>query len=184
MISQFTQETEADITLATLGIKEKNVYSVGRLDKDSEGLLLLTNNTRFKTKIINPDNNIVKTYWAQVEGEISELAMTQLMNGINIKVDGKVYKTKKAEIIKIPSPPHLPDRTPPIRYRESIPTTWVEIKICEGKNRQVRKMCAAVGFPVLRLIRVGIGGFKLHFPIDFSIKEICDKAIQSAFLNI
>lgn len=143
----------------TLGdyIKLPNFYAAGRLDYDSEGLVLLTNDGTLQHRIANPSQKMPKTYWVQVEGEISSEALIQLQQGVTLK-DGKT-RPAKAKIIDSPS---LPPREPPVRVRQSIPTSWVELTITEGKNRQVRRMTAAVGFPTLRLVRIAIGNWRLQ----------------------
>jgi 23S rRNA pseudouridine2457 synthase len=161
-LSQFSGE-DTDLLLGQLGDFPKDVYPVGRLDKDSEGLLLLTNDNQLKTKLLNPENYHQKTYWAQLEGDITTDAIDLLANGsITIKHNQRDYKVKQAICKKI-HPTELPERFPPIRFRANIPTSWIELTLYEGKNRQVRKMTSAVGFPTLRLIRVGIGSLKVDF---------------------
>ena len=156
MLSQFTREGE-HATLADLGFDfPKDVYPVGRLDADSEGLLLLTNDNLLKTKLLEPRNKHKRTYYVQVEGNITEEACVAMRAGVKISINGKSYLTLPAEAFPIEIP-ILPERNPPIRVRKSIPDSWVSITLREGKNRQVRKMTAAVNFPTLRLVRWAIG---------------------------
>lgn len=156
MLSQFTKEGEHQ-TLADLDYNfPKDIYPVGRLDADSEGLLLLTNDNRLKTQLLDPKRKHLRTYWVQVEGEITDEACAKLSSGVQISVNGKKYNTLPAKARKIDLPT-LPERNPPIRFRANIPTSWIEISLHEGKNRQVRKMTASVGFPTLRLVRHRIG---------------------------
>jgi len=157
VLSQFTKEIPEHITLQDFLDLPSDVYPVGRLDKDSEGLLLLTNDNQFKNKLLDPKNKSPKTYQAQVEGDISEDAINALRNGVSIKLKKGPYTTQPCHAEKIEKP-DIPKRNPPVRYRASIPTSWIEITISEGKNRQIRKMCAKVGFPCLRLIRSKIKG--------------------------
>ncbi|RYZ16169.1 MAG: pseudouridine synthase [Chitinophagaceae bacterium] len=157
-LSQFTPEAPGDQTLGDLGFSfPDDVYPVGRLDKDSEGLLLLTNDNKLKTRYLDPKSKTPKTYWAQVEGVISDEAITALRGGITINEKGKTYRTLPALARRLDEEPELPPRNPPVRYRKEIPTSWVELTLVEGKNRQVRRMTAAVGFPTLRLVRAAIG---------------------------
>lgn len=158
MLSQFTKEGEHQ-TLADLDYNfPKDIYPVGRLDADSEGLLLLTNDNRLKTQLLDPKRKHLRTYWVQVEGEITDEACAKLSSGVQISVNGKKYNTLPAKARKIDLPT-LPERNPPIRFRANIPTSWIEISLHEGKNRQVRKMTASVGFPTLRLVRHRIGQY-------------------------
>lgn len=133
-------------------IETPKFYPAGRLDQDSEGLLLLTNDGKLQARIAEPKFKLPKTYWSQVEGDISQHAIDQLKRGVDLK-DGK---TKPARVNKLDDM-SLPARQPPIRQRKNIPTSWIELTIQEGKNRQVRRMTAAVGFPTLRLYRTQIG---------------------------
>lgn len=133
-----------------------DVYPAGRLDFESEGLLLLTDDGRLQNQIASPQKKMPKTYWVQVEGEISEKALQLLREGVELK-DGK---TRPAEVAAM-DPPDLWPRNPPVRHREAIPTSWIQLSITEGKNRQVRRMTAAVGFPTLRLVRYRIGDWTL-----------------------
>jgi 23S rRNA pseudouridine2457 synthase len=162
ILSQFTRDHPGQLTLADITEVPKDVYPVGRLDKDSEGLLLLTNDKNVNHALLHPVNRHEKSYWAQVEGMVTDEALIKLQGGVDIKHKGKVYTTLPCHAIRINEPPRLWERIPPIRYRKNIPTSWVKIKLHEGKNRQVRKMMAAVGFPVLRLIRAAIEG--IHTP--------------------
>lgn len=162
MLSQFTGEAN-DSLLGDLYNFPKDVYPVGRLDKDSEGLLLLTNDNRFKTQLLDPLNKVAKTYLVQVDGEISADTIQLLSLGkITIKHNGKEHRVLPARCKKIAPPENLPERIVPVRFRKNIPTSWIELTITEGKNRQIRKMTAAAGFPTLRLIRIGIGKFRLN----------------------
>ena len=154
VISQF-REHEKHTSLSEY-IKEKNFYPAGRLDHDSEGLLILTDEGKIQHCLSHPKHKQPKTYWVQVDGDITEEALEQLRNGVVLK-DGK---TLPAKAIKIEEPGLWP-RNPPVRYRAAIPTSWCEITITEGKNRQIRRMTAAVGFPTLRLIRISIGEFTI-----------------------
>ena len=155
VLSQFTDSSGRN-TLADY-ITIKNVYAAGRLDRDSEGLLLLTDDGKLQNKIAHPRGKLAKHYWVQVEGEVKDHAVQQLKAGVQLK-DGT---TAPAEVRFIDEPANLWLRTPPIRVRKSIPTQWLEIIIREGKNRQIRRMTAAVGNPTLRLIRFRIGDWNL-----------------------
>lgn len=160
MLSQFSREGE-HATLADLDFDfPKDVYPVGRLDADSEGLLLLTNDNYLKTKLLEPRNKHKRTYYVQVEGEISREAADQMAAGVKISINGKGYVTLPAAVVPMEEP-LLPERNPPIRFRKNIPTSWVSVTLHEGKNRQVRRMTAAVGFPTLRLARWAIGKISL-----------------------
>jgi 23S rRNA pseudouridine2457 synthase len=151
VLSQFTSEGSDKKNLAEY-IDIPNVYAAGRLDYDSEGLLALTDDGYLQHRIADPKHKSEKTYWVQVEGIPSEAEIQMLRNGVNLK-DG-ITKPAKARIIEEPD---IWERNPPIRQRASIPTSWIEITICEGRNRQVRRMTAAINHPTLRLIRAKIG---------------------------
>jgi 23S rRNA pseudouridine2457 synthase len=159
VLSQFTPDHPGQRTLSEF-VLPKNVYALGRLDRDSEGLLLLSDEPGLNTKLLDPKNAHPRTYWAQLEGEVTESALQQLRAGVVI--EGR--KTLPAEAKQIH--PDVPPRDPLIRERKNIPTSWIELALREGRNRQVRKMTASVGFPTLRLIRVTIGQF--HIPSNLA----------------
>jgi 23S rRNA pseudouridine2457 synthase len=138
-------------------ISVKDVYAAGRLDYDSEGLVILTDDGKLQNLISDPKHKLVKTYWVQVEGIPKDKSLNKLRKGVLLK-DGK---TKPAEA-KLMKEPQIWERVPPIRERKNIPTSWIELKITEGKNRQVRRMTAAVGYPTLRLIRYSIGEWNIN----------------------
>ena len=152
VLSQFTSQA-GKRTLKDFFPVPADCYPVGRLDFDSEGLLILTNDAALNHRLLDPRFAHEREYWVQVEGDFSATALRQLQTGVTITVDGKPYRTRPCAVGIFPGPPSVPDRHPPIRYRARIPTTWIRMVLREGKNRQVRKMTAAVGFPTLRLMR-------------------------------
>ena len=171
VLSQFTENNSAEKLSLTLAkyIDLPNFYPAGRLDKDSEGLLLLTNDGQLQHQIANPAMKMPKSYWVQVEGKINRKAIQQLQSGIKLK-DG-LSKPALADII---SEPDIWPRVPPIRERKNIPTSWINLTIHEGRNRQVRRMTAATGFPTLRLIRHQIGEWRLDdlLPGDYRLLKV------------
>ncbi len=158
VLCQFSPDRDNKGETATLAdfISIPGIYPAGRLDKDSEGLLLLTDNGSLQHRISHPKKKMEKTYWVQVEGEPTTDAIQQLCKGVQLK-DGMTRPAKIQHIAE----PGLWSRTPPVRYRVNIPTSWLEIRLREGRNRQVRRMTAAVGCPTLRLIRYAIGPWTL-----------------------
>ncbi len=153
-LCQFTGEP-GDTTLSDF-IDIPGIYAAGRLDKDSEGLLVLTDDGQLQHRITDPKHKQEKVYWVQVEGLPDESALSQLATGVKLK-DG-VTRPAKVRLIE---EPEIWERTPPVRFRKNIPTQWIELKIKEGKNRQVRRMTAAVGHPTLRLVRMAVGRWQL-----------------------
>ena len=187
MLSQFSKEGDHK-TLANLNYSfPKDVYPVGRLDADSEGLLLLTNDKQLNHLLLDPQFKHHRSYLVQVEGIFSEEAKIKLEKGVSIAVDGKKYQTLPCSIALLPlsfgEGTGVGLRNPPIRFRKNIPTTWIELTLQEGKNRQVRKMTAAVGFPTLRLVRVSIEKLNIGSMKPGEVKEISGKEI-SALLRI
>jgi 23S rRNA pseudouridine2457 synthase len=156
VLSQFTPEGR------WRGLKDfidlPGVYVAGRLDADSEGLLLLTSDGKLQARISDPRHKMEKTYWVQVEGEPDDAALQRLRQGVVLN-DGP---TRPARARRMDAPAGLWERDPPVRFRQSIPTRWIELVIAEGRNRQVRRMTAAVGYPTLRLIRAAIGPYSLE----------------------
>jgi 23S rRNA pseudouridine2457 synthase len=165
VLSQFTDENGRS-TLSDF-INIKNVYPAGRLDRDSEGLILLTDDGQLQSHISDPKHKMEKIYWVQVEGMVDETALQQLQHGV--MVQGQMTKPAKARAI---SPPTLWERDPPIRQRQHIPTSWLEISIHEGRNRQVRRMTATVDLPTLRLVRIGIGPWALEDLLPGQWREV------------
>jgi 23S rRNA pseudouridine2457 synthase len=155
VLSQFS-DPQGRTTLADY-ISVPDVYAAGRLDRDSEGLLVLTNDNTLKNKLTDPEHKVSKTYWVQVEGRPNDHDLNPLRVGITLK-DGL---TRPARVSTMPEPENLWPRTPPIRVRAHIKDSWISLTISEGKNRQVRRMCAAIGFPVLRLIRYRVGSWTI-----------------------
>lgn len=159
VLSQFTDKGTAGSSRATLSdyIDLPDVYPAGRLDRDSEGLLLLTDDGRLQARIADPRFKLPKTYLVQVEGDVTEAALEQLRRGVSLN-DGM---TRPAQAERI-DPPALWPRDPPVRFRKSVPDCWLRLTISEGRNRQVRRMTAAVGHPTLRLVRWAVGDWTLE----------------------
>ena len=156
VLSQFTSDGSPNRTLAEFGLP-KGVYPIGRLDADSEGLLLLSDEGELNIEVLHPQHAHERVYWAQVEGEPQPEVFEKLARGVVVQE----RKTLPCRAWRLEPQPTVPPRKPPIRERKSIPTTWIGLELIEGKNRQVRRMTATVGHPTLRLMRVRIGGFEL-----------------------
>ena len=177
VLSQFTDEAGRK-TLADF-IKIKSIYPAGRLDYDSEGLLLLTDNGQLQSLISHPKYKLNKTYWAQVEGQINSNDCQKLINGVELK-DGPARAIKCKPIV----PPNLWDRIPPIRHRQTVADSWVELSIAEGRNRQVRRMTAAIGFPTLRLVRAQIGQLNIQDIGLGETKTLTGKTVADLFNQV
>jgi 23S rRNA pseudouridine2457 synthase len=177
-MSQFSAEGDKETLANFFSDIRKDVYPVGRLDYDSEGLLLLTNDKQLNHRLLNPLFVHARTYWAQVEGIPTPVAIKKLQQGTLINIDGKPYKTKPAKATWMEIAPDVPERNPPIRYRKDMPISWLSLTLTEGKNRQVRRMTASVDLPTLRLIRYSIGNITIDtmqpgtiIKVDERIKE-------------
>jgi 23S rRNA pseudouridine2457 synthase len=182
VLSQFTSEGGKPCLKDIIEV-EKDVYPVGRLDYDSEGLLLLTNDTSINHQLLHPSFEHKRTYWVQVDGAITEEAAGKLAKGVTINIDGKQYQTKPAKVNLLPDTIEVPDRNPPIRFRKSIPATWASIQLTEGKNRQVRKMFASVGFPVLRLIRAQLGTYTIDKMQPGDLLSLTEQEVKAGFFR-
>lgn len=175
VLTQFTDK-ENRPTLNALFKFPKDVYPIGRLDMDSEGLLILTNDKELTDYLLNPRNRHEREYYVQVEGVPSEEALEQLRKGVEIK-RGITLPAK----VKLIEDPHFPERVPPIRERKTIPTSWISLTLVEGKNRQVRKMTASVGLPTLRLIRVRIENILLDKLKNGEVRELMAGEIDNLY---
>ena len=160
VLSQFTPDGSPNRPLDGFGLPPR-VYALGRLDADSEGLLLLSDEPGLNSRLLDPENGHPRTYWAQVERIPAPDALAQLASGVTIQG----YRTRPCRVRLLDPQPSVPPRDPPIRFRKNVADCWLELELVEGKNRQVRRMTAAIGHPTLRLLRVRIGTFELgHLP--------------------
>lgn len=176
VLSQFSNEG------TNIGLGEifsnlpKDVYPVGRLDLDSEGLLILTNDKSLNHQLLNPKHNHKRTYWVEVDGVPAEEDLDLLRSGVQINVNGKPHHTKPAEVVVIA--PDVAERNPPVNYKKHPERTWLSITLTEGKNRQVRRMTAKVNHPTLRLIRVAIEDLQLHPLQPGGITQVSEKIMR------
>jgi 23S rRNA pseudouridine2457 synthase len=188
VLSQFTSEG-GKLTLKDYFAVPTDVYAVGRLDYDSEGLLLLTNDKQLNHRLLDPRFAHEREYWVQVEGDLKSeagngvSAIKQLEQGVMIAVDGKSYRTKPGRAMVFDEPPAVPERNPPIRYRKNVPDSWLKLVLTEGKNRQVRKMTAQVGFPTLRLIRYRIEQLTIEGLQPGDMQILTRSAVYSALFS-
>jgi 23S rRNA pseudouridine2457 synthase len=182
VLSQFSTEEQKQ-TLKNYFDVTKDVYPVGRLDYDSEGLLILTNDTSLNHRLLYPNFAHEREYYVQVDGNINLQALQQLQTGVDINIDGKNYRTKKCIGNLFEKAPDVPPRNPPIRFRKEIPAPWIQLILTEGKNRQVRKMTAKVGFPTLRLIRYRIENITLENMQPGDMIELSKQSIYQKLFN-
>ena len=177
VLSQFTPDGSPNRTLAEFNFP-KGVYPLGRLDADSEGLLLLSDEPGLNTRLLRPEQEHPRTYWAQVERIPSPESLKQLERGVTIQG----YKTRPCKGRILDPQPEVPPRDPPIRFRKNVPDVWIELELIEGKNRQVRRMTAAIGHPTLRLIHVRIGDLRLDSVPSGSWREVAPAERRHLFL--
>ncbi|EON79141.1 Ribosomal large subunit pseudouridine synthase E [Lunatimonas lonarensis] len=176
-----TQFSGGGSTLSELMDFPKDVYPVGRLDKDSEGLLLVTDDKKLNHFLLDPKYGHQRTYLVQVEGLINLEALQSLQSGVTITIDNKEYLTKRAKAKLLQSEPDLPPRVPPIRYRKHVPDCWISLTLTEGKNRQVRRMTAKVGYPTLRLVRWSIEGLTIE---GMNSGQVVEKSMEEVYLGL
>ncbi len=175
VVTRFSPGLPGQRTLAGLGLP-KDVYPIGRLDADSEGLLLLSDEKDLADRLLDPERGHPRTYWVQVEGVPNDAALARLAAGV--LVQGR--RTRPCRASRLPCAPAIPPRDPPIRFRKSVPDSWIEMELVEGRNRQVRRMTAAVGHPTLRLVRARIGRFALGALAPGTWREIADRERRAA----
>ena len=177
VLTKFT-DAENRPTLADY-VSIPEIYAAGRLDLDSEGLLLLTDSGSLSHRLTDPRFQHPRTYWAQVEHIPDEAALQRLRTGIELSEGGRLWRTRPAQVDLLADPPDLPERDVPIRVRQSIPTSWLQLTITEGRNRQVRRMTAAVGCPTLRLVRWAIGTITLAGLTPGTLLPLSDAEIEA-----
>ena len=170
VLSQFTPDGSPNRTLAEFEFP-KDVYPIGRLDADSEGLLLLSDEAALNERLLHPRHAHARKYWAQVERIPTPEALHQIERGLLLQE----YKTRPCRACILQPQPQVPPRDPPIRFRKNVPDVWIELELIEGKNRQVRRMTAAVGHPTLRLIRMAIGNFRAGDLLAGKWREVTGK---------
>ena len=176
VLSQFTSDSSTYRTLADFNFPQ-GVYPLGRLDADSEGLLLLSDENHINNALLHPNNAHKRTYWVQVEGAIQDSDLSSIRRG-TLSIQGRKLLPGNAEILTDLT---IEPRNPPIRVRKFIPDSWISLTLIEGKNRQVRKMTAAIGYPTLRLIRVAIGNFRPNYIHPGTWREITANELDSIF---
>ncbi|MEQ9468082.1 MAG: pseudouridine synthase [Ekhidna sp.] len=176
VLSQFTDEAGNPGLRSVFPDLPKDVYPVGRLDLDSEGLLILTNDKSLNNKLLNPKFQHSRTYWVEVDGETNAKALKELAGGVEININGKTHRTLPAHVRFIQ--PEMAERNPPVNYTKHPQRTWLEIKLTEGKNRQVRRMTAKVGYPTLRLVRVAIEDLRLEPLKSGEITQISERVLK------
>lgn len=182
VLTQFSPN-EGKATLKDYFPVPENVYSVGRLDYDSEGLLILTDDTSLNHRLLNPQHKHEREYWVQVEEIITEEAVNNLQKGVIISIDGKQHKTLPCKAFLFMQPPLVYERNPTIRVRKNIPVSWISLTLTEGKNRQVRRMTAKVGFPTVRLIRYRIEKLTLQNMQPGDMRELTQKEVYQALFK-
>lgn len=179
VLSQFTPDGSPNRTLAAFGFP-KGVYPIGRLDADSEGLLLLSDEAGLNTRLLDPERGHSRRYWAQVERIPTAGALAQLAGGVTIQE----YRTRPCKAWMLDPQPEVPPRDPPIRVRKNVPDCWIALELTEGKNRQVRRMTAAIGHPTLRLLRVRIGNLELAGLLPGMWREIDSHERSGLFVRL
>ena len=182
VLTQFTSQTGKS-TLADYFKVPGNVYPVGRLDYDSEGLLILTDDVKINHRLLHPLHQHEREYWVQVEGQVTKETVADLCRGVSISIDGKLHKSQPVKASIFNTDPQVPERNPAIRFRKNIPTSWLSLSLTEGKNRQVRRMTAKVGYATLRLIRYRIENITLEGLQPGEMKEWKQHEIYKALFN-